>query len=229
VRVTVRPDEVVMLPVAADEFFAPLPGSAIMVPLAAVDALSVKLGESLMASLYYFRLARAAVGCWLDATKPLLLFNDHPTVDEAAVLAAVERRAARAASAWELIFAWNADVDTVRAQRAAVDQVAALPIMGRDLRALVAEMAAAAGVEPPSLNQVRRRLGAWYRAQLRERVGPLPPPAPNLGETLQTLGRVGASLTPALNAEARRLITELLEQRAAERRGAATIAPPPAT
>lgn len=215
VRVTVQPDEVVTLPAPAHHFFAPLEGAPIMAPLAEIDALPVRLDESLLASLYYFRLARAAVGSWLDATKPLLLFHDQPAVDAAAVLAETERRAVRADSAWGLILDWNADVESVRAARAAVDQVAALPLLSRDLRALVTRTAAEAGVEPPSLNQVRRRLGAWYRGQLRERVGPLKPPVPNLGETLQQLGKVGASLTPALEAEARRVLAELIAQRAA--------------
>ena len=72
-RTTVRPEEVVLLPAPADRFFAPVEGASVMPPLAAIDDLPMRLDESLLASLYYFRLARAAVGCWLDATKPLLL------------------------------------------------------------------------------------------------------------------------------------------------------------
>ena len=54
-------------------------------PLAATDNLPGRPDENLMAGVYYFRLARAAVGFWLDATKPLLLHNDAVIVDISAV------------------------------------------------------------------------------------------------------------------------------------------------
>lgn len=213
VRTTVRADQVVLVPAPAGTFFHGLEGAQVMEPLASVDALPVAVEENLLAALYYFRLARAGVGCWLDATGPLLAFNDRPTVDEAAVRAEAEHRAAGARSAFELVTVWYDDVQAVRAQRTAVDQVAALPLMTRDLRERVARMAGTAGVAPPSVNQVRRRAGAWYRAQLRERMGPMLPPVPNFPGALQELGQIGASLGPALDAEVDRVIEELLADR----------------
>ena len=212
-RATARPEEVVLVPAPAGSFFRELPGATVMEPLAAVDDLPVRTDESLLAGLYYFRLARAAVGCWLDATKPLLLHNDRIVVDEAAVRAEAEARAPAAPTAHALILKWYADVQTVRAERAAVDQVAGLPLLGRELRELSARVAAEAGAEPPSVNQLRRRLGAWYRGQLRERMGPLHPPVANLPRVLEDLARVGASLTPALHAEAVRLVHALIAER----------------
>ena len=215
VRTTVRAEQVAILPAPARPFFAPLEGASLMPPLASVDDLPVSIDDSLLAGLYYFRLARAAVGCWLDATGPLLPLGDRdrPAVDKPALLAEIVRRLPRARSAWELILAWDADVQPVRSQRAAVDQVTALPIANRDLRELIARMAARQGlVEGPSVNKVRRLLGAWYRGQIRERVGPLPPPLDDFPRTLSDLGRLAASLTPALDAETRRLIAELLDQ-----------------
>lgn len=210
VRTTVHPEEVALLPAPAGAFFDPLEGSRVMPVLAAVDDLPVAIDDDLLAALYYFRLARAAVGCWLDATKPLLLFDDRIAVDAEAVRAEAEPRANGARSAYEAILAWDADVQTVRAARAAVDQVAALPILGRDLRALVARLAEAEGAAPPSLNQVRRRLGAWYRGRLRERVGPLAPPVADLPSKLAELGRAGAAVSPLLEAEAARIVGELI-------------------
>jgi hypothetical protein len=214
VRATVRSDQVVVLPAPAETFFAPLEGARVMAPLAATDALSVRPDESLLAALYYFRLARAAVGCWFDATGPLLAFNDKLAVDESAVLAEAEGRAARAASALALVLTWHAEVETIRAQRAAVDQVAALPLVSRDLRELILASAARAGVEPPSVNRVRRRVGAWYRGQLRDRLGPIMPPVPDLGSTLAQVGRVAAELAPAVRAEARRVVAEMVAEAA---------------
>ena len=127
-----------------------------------------------MAGVYYFRLARAAVGFWLDATKPLLLHNDALTVDIGAVREETGGGRGTVTSAIDLIRRWDADVQTIRNQRAAVDQVAALPIPGRELRTMAANIARRAGADPPSANQVRRRLGAWYRGALRDRFGPDP-------------------------------------------------------
>ena len=84
-RTTVRAEQVVLLPAPARTFFSPLEGFSLLGVLAEVDALPISTDDHLLAALYYFRLARAAVGCWLDATKPLLLFNDRLVVDEAAV------------------------------------------------------------------------------------------------------------------------------------------------
>jgi hypothetical protein len=214
VRATVRADQVVLIPTSAREMFLTLEGASVMRVLAGVDALPVSVDASLLAALYYFRLARAAVGCWLDATKPLLLFDDPLVVDEPAVLSDAEARAHRARSALDLIRRWSTDVEVIRAQRAAVDHVASLPVMSREMRELLTTMSVGSGREPPSLNQVRRRLGAWYRAELRERMGPLRPPVEEFPRVLQELGRVGASLTPALKTQAVQIVTELMEQRA---------------
>lgn len=212
VRTTVRAEQVVPLPAPARAFFAPLEGFGLLVDLAKTDALPTSTDEDLLAALYYFRLARAAIGCWLDATKPLLLFNDRLVVDEAAVRADAAARAHSASSAYGLITSWFADVDTIRGQRAAVDQVAALPLLNRDVRALVARLAAERGATPPSVNQVRRRIGAWYRARLREQVGPLVPPVADLAGALRELANAGAALQPLLLTEAERIVHELLDQ-----------------
>jgi hypothetical protein len=215
VKTTVRAEQVAILPAPARIFFDGVEGASLLPPLAGVDALPLSLDESLLAGLFYFRLARAAVGCWLDASGPLLPFGekDRPVVDEPAILAETERRAPSARSAWELIRRWDADVQPIRAQRAAVDQVTALPIVNRELRELILRMTARAGrTTGPSVNKVRRRLGAWYRAQIRERIGPLPPPVDDFSLTLQQIGRVAAALTPLLEAEARAVIADLIDR-----------------
>lgn len=221
-RTTVRAEEVVLLPAPADRFFRGLEGAMVMAPLAGVDGLPVGPEESLLAGLYYFRLARAAVGFWLDAVKPLLLCNDVVAVDEAAVRAEAEARAATAPSAFELVLRWNADVQTVRNQRAAVDQVAAPPLLGRDLRPMIAGLAEELGVEPPSVNQVRRRVGAWWRGELRARLGPLAPPVPDLPRALEEVARVSAELAPELEAQVARVVREVVALR--ERPAVAAVA-----
>jgi hypothetical protein len=209
VKATVGPREVILIPVPARAFFATLEGATLMPVLAAGDALPIRIETSLLAGLYYFRLARAAIGCWFDATRPLLTLNDRIEVDEPAVLAETEARAGRAGSAFDLILAWDSDVESVRAQRAAVEQVAGLPVMSKELRGWVETACRQMGCEPPSANQVRRRLGAWFRGALRERFGPMSPPIEDFGEQLRELGRIAAGLAPRLEGETRRIVAEL--------------------
>lgn len=212
VRTTVRPDQVQILPAPAATFFTGVEGASVMRPIAAVDRLPASIDESLLAALYYFRLARAAVGCWLDATGPLLAFNDRREVDEAAVRTEAERRAAQARSGWDLILNWDADVQSIRGQRQAVEQVAGLPLPSRELRELISRMAETRGGAAPSVNKVRRRVGAWYRGKLREQFGPIVPPVDNLPGLLRELGRFGASLERPLQRETARVIAELLAE-----------------
>lgn len=208
-RATVRDSEVVLVPVVAAEFFGPMEGAGVMRLLAAVDQLPVSVDDNLLAGLYYMRLARAAIGSWLDSTRPLLVFQDQPVVDEEAVEREAAERAIGARSAFQLVKRWNSDVDTIRNQRLAVDQVAMLPIAARDLRNQITKLSDKQGLAAPSGNQVRRRLGTWYRRELRQRVGPLLPPLPDLSASLTDVARAGAAIAPGLSAELTRIISEL--------------------
>jgi hypothetical protein len=211
VRTTVRREEVVLVPAVPDQFWDGVPGAELIPPLAATDNLAARPHENLMAGVYYFRLARAAVGFWLDATKPLLLHNDMVIVDIDAVRDETVRRSREAVSAIELIRRWDADVQTIRNQRAAIDQVAGLPIPGRDLRPMAARIALAVGADPPSANQVRRRLGSWYRGVLRDRFGPIPPPVADLPSILRQFADAGRDLGPQAERELERIVLELVE------------------
>ncbi len=215
-RVTVRRDEVILISVSAKAFFSCIEGATLIPTLASVDGLPVDVDESLLAGLYYFRLSRAAIGCWLDSVKPLLLFNDQVDVDIEAVAEDAKLRVDSVDSAIELLRTWDAEVQIVRAERASVEQVAGLPILTRELRTIIARESERFGVEAPSTNQIRRRLGAWYRAQLRDLVGPMTPPIPDFTGALQELARAGATIAPRVEAEARRIVTEAIVGRAEE-------------
>lgn len=211
-RPTVEPHEVVLVPTDPAHFWDGVPAASVMGPLANLDDLPIKPELSLLAGVYYFRLARAAVGFWLDATKPLLLFNDRLELDEEAVRTEAVQRTQRADSAINLIWQWDADVQTVRNQRASVEQVAGLPIPGRDLRPRAAVIAESLGAEAPSANQVRRRLSAWFRAELRSRIGPVNPPVANLPEVLRQIAQIGKDLTPQADRELERVVRELVAE-----------------
>jgi hypothetical protein len=212
VRTTVRSEEVVLVPAAAERFWDGVAGAEVISPFADIDNLPARPDESLMVGVYYFRLARAAVGFWLDATKPLLVHNDVVTVDIGAVRDETVRRSRTQASAINVIRRWDVDVQQVRNQRAAVDQVAALPISGRELREMTAKIAQSAGADPPSGNQVRRRLGSWYRGALRDRFGPIRPPVAELSSILRQLADAGRDLAPQAERELERIVLDLVAE-----------------
>ena len=221
-RTTVHPDEVVLVPVAPGRFWEGVEGASLMNVLAQIDGLPLQPEDSLLSGLYYFRLARGVIGFWLDATKPLLQFNDALRVDEPAIVEEAKGRGAGTGSAIDVIRRWDADVESVRGQRAAVEQVAGLPIPGRELRSLTAELAKSYGGDAPSANQVRRRLGAWFRGALRERLGPILPPVDQLTPILRQIAAVGRELAPKLELELEHvvhaLISEAKEREATNRR-----------
>jgi hypothetical protein len=213
-KTTVRLDDVLLAPATGGEFFNGVEGEALMAPLARVDRLGVDLSASLLAGLYYFRLARAGVGCWLDAVKPLLTFNDVIAVDLDAVMAGLKERTGAAPSAFNLILRWNDEVEAIRAQRAEVDRVTGLPIMTKDLRALTAAAMKGIPGDPPSANQVRRRLGAWFRGQLREELGPIAPPVADLDPVLKTASAAAKRLSSRVPEQAIAIVRDLAERAA---------------
>lgn len=207
-RVTVADDEVRLIPVDAETFLDALDHRTLIDCLASLDELPLGPPQSLALSLFYFRLARAIISCWIDQTNPLLLHKDVPVVDLALVENAVRRDAALRMDAWRLVLHWNEIAEQTRRQRAAIDHVTALPVSGKDLRSRIAIAARAAGVEPPSTNRVRRALGAWYREQYRVEFGPVNPPVDHFDNLLLKLATFGRSLRPALEKVADEVIAD---------------------
>jgi hypothetical protein len=226
-RATVRPSEVRLISVDPATFFTPLPSAPVMHVLSEVDDLPVSIGSSLLAGLYYFRLARAAVGAWLDSVRPLLFLNDQIAVDERAVLDEAIARATTEQSAFQLVLHWDMDVESIRARRAAVDRVTSLPVVTRELRAAIAAVMKDGEDEGPSVNQVRRRLGAWFRGELRTRFGPMPPDEPDFASRLMDLGKVGAEIAKGLPERTTLIVRTLVAERANQGSGEAEAAIPP--
>ena len=77
---------------------------------------------------------------------------------------------------------------------------------------MAARIAAAVGGEPPSANQVRRRLGAWYRGQLRDRFGPIDPPVADLPAIVRQLADAGRDLAPRAEQELERIVRQLMAE-----------------
>lgn len=211
-RATVKQREVRLIDVTSNQFLEPYGQAELRRFLADLDGLPIDPERSLMLGLYYFRLGRAALGCWQDQTAPLLTFRDAPPIDEEAVEREARALARIRTSAWGLVQRWNDLAEAVRRQRAAVDQATSLPINGKQLREQIVFASVAAGVTPPSSTRVRRAIGAWYRAKIREQFGPIQPPAEDFHDVLEAVGRYSKSLHPEVSAVTGRVIEEMVAE-----------------
>jgi hypothetical protein len=77
---------------------------------------------------------------------------------------------------------------------------------------MILTYATAAGGEPPSTNQVRRRVGAWYRGALRERLGPILPPVADLPATLQRVASASDDLARHAECQLELVVRELVAE-----------------
>lgn len=215
-RTAVRADEVELVPVAPAAFWTPLEGSDLIGVLEDVDRLTVASTQSLAVGLFYFRLARAAVGLWQEATRPILAPPGTAPLDGSQLLAETATRTSEAVSAFDMIQRWDFDVQTIREQRSAIEHAANPPISGRELRDRVDRIAARRESELPSFNQVRRRLGAWYRQEVRLKVGVIQPPITDLNEILARVATASRAISPQLHRELERIVLECIEEKREE-------------
>jgi hypothetical protein len=198
-RVSVDRNRFVLLPVTTERFAASLDGHELAFVLSDLDHLPVGARDSLLAFLYYFRLARACAGCWLDLTGPLLTWRDPLILDMAAVTTHVsEHLQTHPRSAWDLVRQIDVEAENVRQQRAAVDNATGLPVANSEVRVRIEQAAKAVGKVPPSASKSRRLAGSWFRGQLREQFGPLMPPVTHLPQVLRDLHAAAQDLRPAL-------------------------------
>lgn len=209
---SVDAEQVVLLPITALKFLKPIEASTLIPIFADIDGNGREARRSLTVALYYFRLARAGIGCWYDEVGSLLIPRKKPELDPFAVDARARDLATTATSGWEIIEQWDAQAESVRGQREAIKDATPLPIVNRDLREKLEHQAKQAGVEhPPSLNRVRKRIGAWFQDQLIERFGPLMPPVDNFPRILRELALASREVHQQLEPTVDRIIHEMLD------------------
>lgn len=211
-RPSVRPEQVMLIDAPAEDFFGPVAGGWLIGSFADLDRIGIDVENSLLASLYYFRLVRAVAGIQADERRALLGDGERYEVAYDIIQSDLTSRRTQADSAIELVRLWDRDADAIRSQREAVEQVAGLPVVSGELRERIERSAWQQGRNAPSLNKVRRRLGGWYRSELRELVGPIVPPVDDLGSVLDRVGRAGRSLIPALNRRTAEVVDEMVAE-----------------
>lgn len=204
---TVDPREVVTAPPEPAAMFAELPMARLLGPLARIDALPVSPRDNLISAIYYFRLACGCFYLWAEATRPLLS-NRPPSEPEPGLVAAeVTTRAVAASSAYALVDSWSLDIEPTAHARAAVANVASLPVRMRDIRALVE--ARGRGEEPGYMRWVRKELELEFRTRLLDLTGEVeaddPRPLPRI---LDDVAGAARGLRPVMRAK----LDELLSQ-----------------
>jgi hypothetical protein len=210
--VSVDRNQIHLLPVAPVAFLKPLEGARMIPIFADVDGYDPETRSSLLVALYYFRLARAAIGCWGEQVAPLLGSKKVDVVDMGTIEAQTRLYARDARSGWEIVDRWDAAAESVRNQRETVNRVTAVPIINRELRAELEVAVSAAGVEAPSLNKVRRRIGSWFRDEVIDRVGLLTPPIADFPSVIHQLELVSAELRQRLPDATTRIIHEMVAE-----------------
>jgi hypothetical protein len=210
-RATVKADEIVLLEATAAELTEPIPGRSARRRLAELDALESKLDAELLLGLYYTRLSSAAGASWFDMHRPLFGPPVAKGPDFAAVAHEIANRARGSRTGYELVLQWATDAEYVRADRAAINQAAGLPLANRELREWIVADSEAAGIEAPSLNRVRKELQRWVHSQLLDEIGVIEPEQGNLGQQIARIRSRVAEIAPNARGETVRIVLRLGE------------------
>lgn len=211
-RATVKPDEVVLLEATAAELADPIPGSGARKRLARLDGFDARLDDEILLGLYYTRLSSAAGASWLDMHRPLFGPQSFAGPDFDAVEREVANRTPGSRSGYALIANWANDAERVRADRNAINQAAGLPLANRELREWTIVDANAAGLQPPSLNRVRKELQRWVHTQLLGEVGVIEPGQQDVGFRIAQIRALVAEIAPNAREETTRIVLRIGER-----------------
>jgi len=168
-RATVDRAEVVTIPPHPGSLFAGLPESRVIGALARIDALPVTPRDNLISAIYYFRLSCACFHFWGEEHRPFLSTTPPPPPEPGRVAAIISARAEGADSAFELVDRWAIAIEPQVRARAAVSEVATLPVRIRELRSEIES--AGLGEDNRALRIVRRDLDLAFRARLHDITG----------------------------------------------------------
>jgi hypothetical protein len=200
-RVAVAPSDVVLIePDTRAMFDRPVIADA-MAALADLDNANPDWHDDLVTSLYYARCAFACLGCRVDEVKPLLGYVDQSGIDPD-LAAAIVNRSARARSAGDLVLAWDRDAELIRTIRVRVHAAMDIGLMNRDLRTMIGTASAAIGLDPaPSINRIRRALGAWITTELVAELGVVHYPVRELEALLDRIRATVDLLRPEIKSQ----------------------------
>lgn len=210
-RLAVRVDrqQVILVASAPVPFLKPLEGSRLIRTLAVRDGFRDEIRTNMLLAMYYFRLVRACFGAYSDLRAPIFGAPSHSvgTIEDLEQRTVALARGAR--SAWDVVLQWDAAAEQVRRQRQTAYAAMPFPIANRDVRERIEQEAELRGIDAPSVNSVRKRLGAWYRAQFDERLGVVLPPVADISALVQQIQSIAKDVDPRLPDAMDRVIDEV--------------------
>lgn len=217
-RLTVAQQDVVLAEASPRGVFEGVADAAIIDRLVGIDDPPLDVWDSLLATQYYFRLDRAIVGLALDERRPLL--GDLDGEETASELhERVQERATTAESAWQMVLAWDRDVEAIRRQRQAIHQVIGVPLSNAELRDLTDRiMRERDPAARPSRNQVRKALGGRFLADVVSETGAVVPPVADFSAEISRIAsisrQVGERYTADIDQIVGRIVDELVARNA---------------
>ncbi|MCA9860332.1 MAG: hypothetical protein KC438_11450, partial [Thermomicrobiales bacterium] len=93
--------------------------------------------------------------------------------------------------------------------RSAINQAAGLPLPNRELRAWVLADADAAGVDPPSLNRVRKELQRWVHQHVLEDVGVIEPGPGDIDRRIAEIRALVGAIAPLARGKTAAIVAQL--------------------
>lgn len=176
--------------------------------LARIDQQPNAWTTSLTIALYYARIAFGCLGCHTDERKPLLGRWDPESHLDSGLSSAIEARARRASSAWNLLLRWDRDAEQIRETRLRVHGASDIGVMNRDLRNMIEAESKRLSITPPSLNKIRRALSIWALGELDKTIGVVTWPVDDLEAVIQRIETDVRRLRPQVPEQVRRLVSE---------------------
>lgn len=207
--VRVSRDQVKLVSIAPVPFLKPMEGARLLGTLASCDGFRDDIRHNMLLAMYYFRLVRACYGSYAEMTSPIFgpaTASEGTTEDlESRTLA----MAKSATSSWDVVLQWDAMADQIRRQREAIFNAMPFPMANKELRDRVVLESELRGLEAPSINSVRKRLGSWHRNQFEDRIGVVLPPVADLPDLIQRIHLIAAEVEPHIAPAMDRIIDEV--------------------
>lgn len=191
-------EQVMLVPVSPVPFLKPLEGARLIGTLAARDGFREEIRTNMLLAMYYFRLVRACFGAYADLTAPIF---GAPTMSVGTTEDLEQRTvdlARKARSAWDVVLQWDAAAEQIRRQRETAWAAMPFPLANKDLRDRIEAESELRGIDAPSVNSVRKRLGSWYRTRFEERIGVVLPPVDDISALVERIHAIAKEVDPLL-------------------------------
>lgn len=93
------------------------------------------------------------------------------------------------------------------------------PLANKDVRDRIERESELRGIDAPSVNSVRKRLGAWYRSQFDDRIGVVLPPVEDISALVERIQAIAAEVEPLVADALDEIIEDVFAMQSADGAG----------